>query len=444
MKITVHGSGYVGLVTGACFAHMGNDVLCVDVNKDRVARLKQGEIPIHEPGLPALVQEGIRSGCLRFTDDPAAGVSHGLIQFIAVGTPPDEDGSADLKYVLAVADSIAAHMDGDRIVVDKSTVPVGTADKVRARIAAGLQKRGASHWFDVVSNPEFLKEGAAVKDFMTPDRIVIGASEVKSIEAMRQLYAPFNRQHDRLIVMRVRDAEFTKYAANSMLAARISLMNEFANLAERLEVDIEAVRVGIGSDPRIGYQFIYPGPGYGGSCFPKDVQALVKTARDTGYEPRILAATEAVNDDQKQALFGKISKHFDGALKGKVFALWGLAFKPGTDDMREAPARTLMEALWAAGASVRAFDPEARDECRRIYGERADLVLCASKDEALRGADALVVVTEWPVFRSPDFAALKAALKQPLIFDGRNLYDPATTRRHGFTHYAIGRPAVRG
>jgi UDPglucose 6-dehydrogenase len=423
---------------------MGNDVLCVDVNRDRVARLKQGEIPIHEPGLPALVQEGLRTGCLRFTDDPAEGVRHGLIQFIAVGTPPDEDGSADLKYVLAVADSIAQHMDGERVVVDKSTVPVGTADKVRARITAGLQRRGVSHWFDVVSNPEFLKEGAAVKDFMTPDRIVIGASEVRSIEAMRQLYAPFNRQHDRLIVMRVRDAEFTKYAANSMLAARISLMNEFANLAERLEVDIEAVRVGIGSDPRIGYQFIYPGPGYGGSCFPKDVQALVKTARDTGYEPRILAATEAVNDDQKQALFAKISHHFGGRLEGKVFALWGLAFKPGTDDMREAPARTLMEALWAAGASVRAFDPEARDECGRIYGARADLVLCASKDEALRGADALVVVTEWPVFRSPDFGALKAALKQPLIFDGRNLYDPATTQRHGFTHYAIGRPVVRG
>jgi len=442
MKITVHGSGYVGLVTGACFAHMGNDVLCIDVNAERIARLMKGEIPIHEPGLPALVQEGIRSGNLRFSADPAAGVKHGLLQFIAVGTPPDEDGSADLKYVLAVADSIAAHMDGDRVVVDKSTVPVGTADKVRARIQAGLQQRGVAHWFDVVSNPEFLKEGAAVKDFMTPDRIVIGASDPKGIEVMRALYAPFNRQHDRLIVMRVRDAEFTKYAANSMLAARISLMNEFANLAERLEVDIEAVRVGIGSDPRIGYQFIYPGPGYGGSCFPKDVQALVKTARDAGYEPRILAATEAVNDDQKQALFAKISKHFGGQLAGKTFALWGLAFKPGTDDMREAPARALMEALWDAGASVRGFDPEARDECHRIYGERADLVLCASKDDALAGADALVVVTEWPLFRSPDFAAMKRALKQPLIFDGRNLYDPALTRSLGFTHYAIGRPVV--
>jgi len=448
MKVTVHGSGYVGLVTGACFAHMGNDVLCIDVNRERIAELKQGRITIHEPGLAALVDEGLRSGCLRFSDDPAAGVRHGLLQFIAVGTPPDEDGSADLKYVLAVADSIAQHMDGDRVVVDKSTVPVGTADKVRARIAAGLKKRGAAPsskepWFDVVSNPEFLKEGAAVKDFMTPDRIVIGASDPRSIEVMRTLYAPFNRQHDRLIVMRVRDAEFTKYAANSMLAARISLMNEFANLAERLEVDIEAVRVGIGSDPRIGYQFIYPGPGYGGSCFPKDVQALVKTARDAGYEPRILAAAESVNDDQKRALFAKIGAHFGDKLAGRCFAVWGLAFKPGTDDMREAPARALMEALWAAGASVRAFDPEAGAECRRLYGERADLVLCASKDEALDGADALVVVTEWPLFRSPDFAALKARLKQPVIFDGRNLYDPATTRRHGFTHYAIGRPVVR-
>jgi len=446
--IGVIGTGYVGLVTGACFAHMGNDVLCIDVDPRRIAMLKRGEVPIHEPGLPALVQEGIATGCLRFSDDPAAGVRHGQVQFIAVGTPPDEDGSADLKYVLQVADTIARHMDGERIVVDKSTVPVGTADKVRARIAAGLAARGLpagkSHWFDVVSNPEFLKEGAAVKDFMTPDRIVIGASEAKSIEAMRALYAPFNRQKDRLIVMRVRDAEFTKYAANSMLAARISLMNEFANLAERLEVDIEAVRVGIGSDPRIGYQFIYPGPGYGGSCFPKDVQALVRTARDTGYEPRILVATEAVNHDQKQALFAKVSQHFGGKLKGKVFALWGLAFKPGTDDMREAPSRTLMEALWAAGASVRAFDPEARAECQRLYGDRPDLVLCASKDEALAGADALVVVTEWPMFRSPDLDAVKRALKAPVVFDGRNLYDPAATRRAGFIHYAIGRPVVRG
>ena len=446
MKIAIHGSGYVGLVTAACFAHMGNDVLCVDVNRERIARLRQGQIPIHEPGLAELVREGLASGCLRFTDAPAEGVKHGLLQFIAVGTPPDEDGSADLKYVLQVADSIAQHMDGERIVVDKSTVPVGTADKVRARIAAGLAARKhaapAAAWFDVVSNPEFLKEGAAVKDFMHPDRIVIGAAEAKSIEVMRALYAPFNRQHDRLIVMRVRDAEFTKYAANSMLAARISLMNEFANLAERLEVDIEAVRVGIGSDPRIGYQFIYPGPGYGGSCFPKDVQALVRTAHGVGYAPRILEATEAVNEAQKQVMFQQISRHFGGELKGRRIALWGLAFKPATDDMREAPSRALMEALWAAGAIVQAYDPEARDECRRIYGERPDLVLAASKDAALDGADALAVITEWPLFRSPDLAAVKARLKQPVIFDGRNLYDPATTRRLGFIHYAIGRPKV--
>jgi UDPglucose 6-dehydrogenase len=443
MKVTVHGSGYVGLVTAACFAHMGNDVLCIDVNRERIARLRKGEVPIHEPGLTELVREGLASGCLRFSDQPAAGVHHGLLQFIAVGTPPDEDGSADLRYVLAVADTIAAEMREERIVVDKSTVPVGTADRVRDRIASGLAARGVGLWFDVVSNPEFLKEGAALKDFMHPDRIVIGASEPRSIETMRALYAPFNRQHDRLIVMRVRDAEFTKYAANSMLAARISLMNEFANLADRLGVDIEAVRVGIGSDPRIGYQFIYPGPGYGGSCFPKDVQALVRTARDAGYEPRILAATEAVNAAQKQVLFEQVSRHFGGQLTGRVIALWGLAFKPGTDDMREAPSRALMEALWAAGAVVRAYDPEARDECRRIYGMRPDLEVCDSKEQALDGADALVVVTEWPLFRSPDLAALKARLRSPVIFDGRNLYDPAATRRHGFVHYAIGRPAVR-
>ncbi len=446
MKIAIHGSGYVGLVTAACFAHMGNDVLCVDVNRERIAKLKQGQIPIHEPGLAELVREGLASGCLKFTDMPAEGVAHGMVQFIAVGTPPDEDGSADLRYVLAVADSIAQHMDGERIVVDKSTVPVGTADKVKARIAAGLATRKQNPlpnvWFDVVSNPEFLKEGAAVKDFMHPDRIVIGAAEARSVEVMRALYAPFNRQHDRLIVMRVRDAEFTKYAANSMLAARISLMNEFANLAERLEVDIEAVRVGIGSDPRIGYQFIYPGPGYGGSCFPKDVQALVRTAHGVGYTPRILEATEAVNAAQKQVMFQQISQHFGGKLKGLRIALWGLAFKPATDDMREAPARALMESLWQAGAIVQAYDPEASDECRRIYGERSDLVLAPNKDAALDGADALAVITEWPLFRSPDLAAVKARLKQPVIFDGRNLYDPATTKRLGFTHYAIGRPKV--
>jgi UDPglucose 6-dehydrogenase len=443
MKITVHGSGYVGLVTAACFAHMGNDVLCIDVDAERIGRLRDREVPIHEPGLTELVREGLRSGCLRFSDDPPAGVRHGHIQFIAVGTPPDEDGSADLRYVLQVAETIALHMHEEKIVVDKSTVPVGTADRVRSRMLGVLEGRDIRPWFDVVSNPEFLKEGAAVKDFMHPDRIVIGAAEPKSIAALRALYAPFNRQHDRMIVMRVRDAEFTKYAANAMLAARISLMNELANLAERLEVDIEAVRIGIGSDPRIGYQFIYPGAGYGGSCFPKDVQALIRTASDTGYEARMLRAAEAVNHDQKQVLFQKIRAHYRGALRGKVIALWGLAFKPGTNDMREAPSRILMEALWAAGASVRAYDPEAMDEARRIYGDRRELVLCDTKEAALDGADALAVVTEWPLFRSPDYDLIRSRLRHPVIFDGRNLYDPRWLAELGIAHYAIGRPTAR-
>jgi len=442
MKITVHGSGYVGLVSAACFANMGNEVLCVDVDKARVARLKQGEVPIVEPGLDQLLAEGLASGRLKFTDVPAEGVESGLLQFIAVGTPPDEDGSADLKYVLQVARTIGEHMTSEKIVVDKSTVPVGTADQVRAAIAAELKKRGSQLPFDVVSNPEFLKEGSAVEDFAHPDRIVVGANQPRSIEVMRSLYAPFTRHHERLMIMAVRDAEFTKYAANAMLASRISMMNEFANIAERLGVDIEQVRKGIGSDPRIGYGFLYAGVGYGGSCFPKDVSALTRTAVKSGYEPLLLQAVEEVNRRQKNTLFEKIHGHFGGQLQGRTFALWGLAFKPNTDDMREAPSRVLMEALWKAGARVRAYDPAALQEARRLYGQEPLLTLCRSPAECLDQADALVVVTEWTQFRSPDFDALKRRLKQPLIFDGRNVYNPEELRTAGFTLYSVGRSPV--
>ena len=442
MKITVHGSGYVGLVSAACFANMGNDVMCVDVDHVRIERLKQGEVPIVEPGLDKLLAEGLESGRLKFTDVPAEGVKFGLSQFIAVGTPPDEDGSADLKYVLQVAKTIGEHMDSEKIVVDKSTVPVGTADQVRQTIAAALKQRDVAIPFDVVSNPEFLKEGSAIEDFAHPDRIVVGAESERSIEVMRGLYAPFTRNHERLMVMAVRDAEFTKYAANSMLAARISMMNEFANIAERLGVDIEQVRKGIGSDSRIGYPFLYPGVGYGGSCFPKDVQALLRTAVKSGYTPVMLNAVEEVNRLQKTTLFEKLKQHFDGDLKGRTIALWGLAFKPNTDDMREAPSRVLMEALWNAGVSVRAYDPAAMQEARRLYGEQALLTLCDSEMECLDGADALVVVTEWTQFRSPDFDEIRRRLKRPVIFDGRNVYNPEEMRRSGFTHYSVGRPPV--
>ncbi|MDE2235869.1 MAG: UDP-glucose/GDP-mannose dehydrogenase family protein [Gammaproteobacteria bacterium] len=442
MKITVHGSGYVGLVSAACFANMGNEVLCVDVDQARVARLKRGEVPIVEPGLDHLLADGLESGRLRFTDLPAEGVAFGLLQFIAVGTPADEDGSADLKYVLQVARTIGEHMQSEKIVVDKSTVPVGTADQVRTAIAAELKKRGSSLRFEVVSNPEFLKEGSAVEDFAHPDRIVVGADQPRSIEVMRTLYAPFTRNHERLMIMTVRDAEFTKYAANAMLAARISMMNEFANIAERLGVDIEQVRKGIGSDPRIGYSFLYAGVGYGGSCFPKDVSALTRTAVKSGYEPVMLHAVEEVNRRQKQVLFEKISGHFGGKLKGRSIALWGLAFKPNTDDMREAPSRVLMEALWQAGARVRAYDPAAMQEARRLYGQQPLLTLCQSQMECLDGADALAVVTEWTQFRSPDFELLKQRLKQPLIFDGRNIYAPEQLHAAGFTLYSVGRPTI--
>ena len=442
MKITIFGSGYVGLVTGACLAEVGNDVLCVDIDERKIDTLLKGEIPIYEPGLQKLVINNIQSGRLAFTTDIAAGVAHGLFQFIAVGTPPDEDGSADLQHVLAVAQSIGTHMESYRIVVDKSTVPVGTADKVRHKIQSILDKRGIEIEFDVVANPEFLKEGAAIEDFMKPERIIIGTDNPRTTELLRALYTPFNRNHDRIFVMDIRSAELTKYAANAMLATKISFMNELANLAERLGADIEQVRIGIGSDPRIGYHFIYPGCGYGGSCFPKDVQALGYTARQIGYKADLLEAVKTINNRQKEVLFDKINRHFKGNLKGKTIALWGLAFKPNTDDMREAPSRNLMEALWKAGASVQAFDPAAMDEARRIYDNNPNLKLCTSPGDALVKADALAVVTEWNVFRSPDFAKIKASLTDPVIFDGRNLYDPQQLAREGFTYYAIGRGHV--
>jgi UDPglucose 6-dehydrogenase len=439
MKVTVFGSGYVGLVTGACLADVGNDVVCVDIDQHKIERLNRGEVPIFEPGLNDIIKSNMAAGRLRFTTDVEQGVAHGLFQFIAVGTPPDEDGSADLQYVLAVADSIGRCMNDYRVVVTKSTVPVGTADKVRAAVAAALQRRGESPEFDVVSNPEFLKEGAAIEDFMKPDRIVVGTDNPRTTELLKALYAPFNRNRDRMVCMDIRSAELTKYAANAMLATKISFMNELANLAELLGADIENVRLGIGSDPRIGYSFIYPGCGYGGSCFPKDVKALEYTARDVGYQAPLLQAVEAVNERQKTRLFDKISRHFAGSLQGKTVALWGLAFKPNTDDMRAAPSRSLMEALWQAGAKVQAHDPEAMDEARRIYGQRADFTLCDTPMAALQGADALAIVTEWKVFRSPDFDAIKAALQQPVIFDGRNLYDPAQMQRLGIAYYGMGR-----
>ncbi len=438
MRITIFGSGYVGLVTGACLADAGNQVVCVDVDERKIDMLKRGEVPIHEPGLDAVVKRNFEAGRLHFTTDAREGVRHGLFQLIAVGTPPDEDGSADLRYVLAVARSIGEHMTEYKVVITKSTVPVGTADKVRETVQASLAARHAHVDFDTVSNPEFLKEGAALSDFMKPDRVIVGTDSERATELLRSLYEPFTHNRDRMIIMDVRSAELTKYAANAMLATKISFMNELANLAERLGADIESVRVGIGSDPRIGYAFIYPGVGYGGSCFPKDVKALKRSADDVGYEASLLEAVEAVNDRQKHVLFGKIRAHF-GDLRGKTLALWGLSFKPNTDDMREAPSRVLMEALWEAGARVRAYDPVAMPECLRIYGSRPDLVLCKTSPEVFAGADALAIVTEWREFRSPDFDYIKNTLRTPAIFDGRNLYDPEQMARAGFSYYAIGR-----
>ncbi len=443
MRITIFGSGYVGLVTGACLADAGNHVVCVDVDPAKIERLNKGDIPIHEPGLEDVIRRNQAKGRLEFTLDAAAAVAQGLFQIIAVGTPPGEDGSADLQYVLSVATTIATHMTDYKVVVTKSTVPVGTADNVRAAMQRRLAARALSIEFDVVSNPEFLKEGAAINDFMRPDRVIVGTDNPRVTELVRALYEPFTRNHDRLVVMDIRSSELTKYAANAMLATKISFMNEMANLAERLGADIEKVRIGIGSDPRIGYGFIYPGVGYGGSCFPKDVQALEQSGRAVGYESKILAAVEGVNARQKLVLFEKIKAHFAGKLKGRTFALWGLSFKPNTDDMRAAPSRVLMEALWAEGASVRAYDPIAMPEVRRLYGERDDLTLVDSMEAALEGAEALAIVTEWQEFRSPDFDTIRAKLKQPVIFDGRNLYDPSLMNRFGFTYYGIGRGAPR-
>lgn len=439
MKITVFGSGYVGLVTGTCLAEVGNDVLCMDIDQDKIEQLKNGKIPIYEPGLENLVKENHEAGRLNFTTDVGVAVKHGLFQFIAVGTPPDEDGSADLQYVLAVARSIADNMENYKIVIDKSTVPVGTADTVRETIKSVLTARSQEIEFDVVSNPEFLKEGAAIDDFMKPDRIVIGTDNPRTTELLKALYSPFNRNHDRIIAMDIRSAELTKYAANSMLATKISFMNELANLAEYLDADIEQVRHGIGSDSRIGYSFIYPGCGYGGSCFPKDVKALERTAQEVGYSAGLLTAVERVNDRQKEVLFNKINKHFNTDLTGKIFALWGLAFKPNTDDMRDAPSRVLLEALINAGASVQAYDPEAMDEARRIYHDEDKLILADSAEAALENADALCIVTEWKIFWSPDFEEMKSRLKQPLIFDGRNLYEPDVMRSLGYKYISIGR-----
>jgi UDPglucose 6-dehydrogenase len=439
VKVTVFGSGYVGLVTGACFAEAGNQVVCVDIDANKVARLQQGEIPIHEPGLDVMVKRNFDKGRLKFTTDAEEGIRHGLFQFIAVGTPPEEDGSADLSHVLAVAETIGRHMTEYRIVVDKSTVPVGTADKVKERIEQTLGERGMRLEFDVVSNPEFLKEGAAINDFMKPDRVVVGTDNPRTAELLKSLYDPFTRNRDRMIVMDVRSAELTKYAANAMLATKISFMNEIANLAERMGADIEKVRVGIGSDPRIGYSFIYPGAGYGGSCFPKDVKALVHSAGEHKFDAQLLKAVEAVNKNQKQVVYRKIHDYFGGKLKGKTVALWGLAFKPNTDDMREAPARELMEALWAAGATVRAYDPVAMGEAGRIYGQRDDLKLVADAEAALDGADALAIITEWQEFRSPDFDAIRDKLANPVIFDGRNIYEPSLVNSFGLQYFGIGR-----
>ncbi len=443
MRVAIFGTGYVGLVTGTCLAEVGHHVVCVDIDQAKVDGLNRGVIPIYEPGLEPMVKANHEAGRLSFTTDAAAAIAHGEVLFIAVGTPPDEDGSADLQYVLAVARTIGSHVAGPVVVVNKSTVPVGTADKVRAAVAAELQARGLSFDFDVVSNPEFLKEGDAVADCMRPDRIVIGTSSARAAAQLRRLYAPFNRNHERIVEMDVRSAELTKYAANSMLATKISFMNEIANIAERVGADVEQVRKGIGSDPRIGWHFIYPGAGYGGSCFPKDVQALARTAQQHGFEPTLLNAVEAVNDAQKGHLFELIQRHYDRGedegVAGKTFAVWGLAFKPNTDDMREASSRRLLPQLWQAGARVRAYDPEATAEARRIFGEREDLTFCDSAFDALEGADALVVVTEWKQFRSPDFARIKQALKDDVVFDGRNLYEPAEIEAAGLAYYGIGR-----
>lgn len=439
MKISVIGSGYVGLVSGACLAELGNDVVCLDVDPRKIEILNSGGVPIYEPGLEDIIKSNVASGRLRFTTNVAESVAHGLVQMIAVGTPSGEDGSADLQYVIAAARAIGHNMTEYRVIVDKSTVPVGTADKVKQAVQEELAKRKVKTDFSVVSNPEFLKEGAAIDDFNRPDRIVIGAEDDHAIKVMREMYAPFQRNHDRLMVMDIRSAELTKYAANAMLATRISFMNELANLAERVGADIEHVRKGIGSDQRIGYHFLYAGCGYGGSCFPKDIRALQRTGEEYGLPMKVLGAVEQVNHAQKSVLLQKITKRFGDDLKGKHFALWGLAFKPGTDDMREATSRVVMEGLWKRGATITAYDPVAMKETRHIYGNRSDLRYADNSKDALQGADALVIVTEWKAFKSPDFSIIKARLKQPVIFDGRNLFEPASVTAQGIEYHGIGR-----
>jgi len=442
MKVTVIGSGYVGLVTAACLAEMGNHVVCLDVDERKIAMLQRSEMPIHEPGLNEVVERNAEAGRLQFTCDQAAATAHGTLQFIGVGTPPDEDGSADLQYVLAAARNIGRHMTDYKVVIDKSTVPVGTAAKVKAAIAEELASRGVTVDYAVVSNPEFLKEGSAVQDFMRPDRIVVGADDERATLLMRALYAPFIRNHDRLLVMDVPSAEFTKYAANCMLATRISFMNELSRLAERVGADIEQVRKGIGSDPRIGYHFLYAGTGYGGSCFPKDVKAMIRSAADEGIELQVLCAVEAANERQKSVLVDKVVSRFGADLSGRTFALWGLAFKPNTDDMREAPSRVIVSELLKRGAAVTAYDPVAADEARRVFGNQPGLSIVDSAVEAFAGADALLIVTEWKEFKSPDFDAIRSQMKQPVLFDGRNLYDPALMRSLGIEYSGVGREAL--
>lgn len=439
MKVAIFGTGYVGLVTGTCLAEVGHDVVCIDIDAAKIANLNQGILPIYEPGLETMVRANHVAGRLRFSTDASSAIVHGEVIFIAVGTPPDGDGSADLQFVLSVAQTIGRHIQGPALIVNKSTVPVGTADKVHAVISSELAVRDVQADFEVASNPEFLKEGDAINDFMRPDRIVIGSTNSHAVDQLKRLYAPFNRNHERIVAMDVRSAELTKYAANAMLATKISFMNEIANIAERVGADVEMVRHGIGSDPRIGWHFIYPGAGYGGSCFPKDVQALAHTAQDHGYDAKLLKAVEAVNEQQKGHLFELIERHYGGALANKTLAVWGLAFKPNTDDMRAASSQRLLQQLWSAGAKVRAYDPEARDEARRIFGERDDLLLCDSASSALQGADAVVVVTEWKQFRSPNFVAMKAEIADAVMFDGRNLYAPEDVEDAGIAYYGIGR-----
>ncbi|MFW0757870.1 UDP-glucose dehydrogenase family protein [Pseudomonas sp. H11T01] len=443
MKISVIGSGYVGLVQATVLAEVGHDVVCMDVDQNKIKMLQKGHVTIFEPGLESMVKENLESGRLHFTSDEKLAIEHGQVLFIAVGTPSDEDGSADLKYVLSVGDAVARHRVEPLILVEKSTVPVGTGDTLRAHIEEVLKKAGRTLEFDIVSNPEFLKEGSAVSDCRRPDRIVIGCEREEVREVMRDLYAPFNRNHDRIIFMDLRSAELTKYAANCMLATKISFINQIAELAEHLGADIEAVRMGIGADQRIGYHFIYPGCGYGGSCFPKDMRALIHSAQEANCSSDLLQAVEAINERQKHKLFERINAFYKGDLKGKTFALWGLAFKPNTDDMRDAPSRVLMEALWAAGAQVRAFDPEAMQETQRLYPDQQNLSLMGTPESALVGADALIVCTEWQQFKAPDFKLIEERLKAPVIFDGRNLYDAERLARKGFKYFPMGRGESR-